>query len=99
MAETITIQIGNSDNKLTQQEWSNFILDVTNMIHLSIIATNNPSIHFSGGSEASKPWQNYCWVFNANKSTTEKIIASLEQIRQMYRQDSVALTIGETKFI
>lgn len=99
MIKTITIQIGNSDNKLIQQEWSNFILDVNNLIYLSIIPTSNPSIYFAGGSEPSKPWQNYCWVFNTDQHVLNKIMSSLEEIKKTYRQDSIALTIGETRFI
>ena len=104
MIKTITIQIGNSDNKLTQQEWSNFILDINNLIYLSIITTSNPFSHrqpvyFTGGSEQSKPWQNYCWVFNTDQHVLNKIIPSLEEIKKTYRQDSIALTIGETRFI
>lgn len=99
MVETVTIQIGNSDNKLTQQEWSDFILDVNNLIHLSIITTPNPLIYFAGGSEASKSWQNYCWVFNADRLITDKIIRSLEGIKRTYRQVFIALTIGKMRFI
>lgn len=99
MIKTITIQIGNSDNKLTQQEWSDFILDVNNLIYLSIITTPNPSIYFAGGSEISKPWQNYCWVFNTDQHILNKIMPSLEEIKKTYRQDSIALTIGETRFV
>lgn len=99
MIKTITIQIGNSDNKLTQQEWSQFILDVNNLIYTNINLSINASVYFSGGSESSKPWQNYCWVFNTDQHILNKIISSLEEIRKAYRQDSIALTTGETRFI
>ena len=92
---TITIQIGNSDDKLTQREWADFISTVTQKIGV-IWPTQ---IHFSGGSNINSPYQNYCWVLVIDSNVLGEIEKNLTLIRKHFRQDSVAITIGETKFI
>lgn len=87
MTYTLTIQIGNSDNKLTQEEeWSNFVGAVQQALW------RDTHIHFSGGSRVDAPWQNFCWVIECNEAEKERIVKSLRSIRQYYRQGSVAVT-------
>lgn len=90
--KTCVLQIGNSDNKLTQQEWANFIISV----NLELSAKRWP-VHFAGGSSPENPWQNYCWIFET--SSLDDFETNLTYIRKQYRQDSVALLVGDTKFI
>lgn len=91
---TVCIQIGNSDNKLTQEDWSQFIADVNEVISLY------GDIHFAGGSSPEKPWQNYCWVFNSdNPDTLELIRQRVEVIKHVFKQESVAWLEGTTIFV
>lgn len=92
--KTITIQIGNSDDKLTQKEWSEFVCEMLNAIHIF-----SKEIHFGGGSASFEEWQNYAWVFVATKDQIKNLKARIKPIREFYRQDSVAWTEGETDFI
>ena len=94
--KTVTIQIGNSDDKLTQLQWSNFV----DKIDASIAAFKGQP-HFSGGSDNAKPWQNYCWVFllEDDPLITESFHRLLSVIRAKYQQDSVAWTEGKTLFV
>lgn len=55
--DTITIQIGNSDNKLSQMEWSAFIKDV-----VEVVESLASVVHFYGTSLGDAPWQNAAWV-------------------------------------
>lgn len=89
---TTLIQIGNSDNKLTQQAWSDFVEEVD-----AIISAEGSGTHFSAASEGSKPWQNYCWVFEWEG--TGDLHKRLTACRAAYNQDSVAITTGTTAFI
>jgi len=89
---TIIVQIGNSDDKLTQREWSEFIAQVHHLMSM------NCNLHFSGGSAPHEKWQNYCFVGQL-LGDLFYVKRHLTDIRKSYRQDSVALTIGETEFI
>jgi len=92
--KTVTVQIGNSDNKLTQKQWSSFIFHVN-----SDVTKYASSIHFKGGSSYNEPWQNACWVFEMSAEDIPQLKKSLTIIRRVYLQDSVAITVGETEFI
>lgn len=94
---TISVLIGNSDDKLTQKEWSEFV----KMTKEAIIDSHSFSIHFCGGSASDSPFQNYCWVFELlnEDGCLESVRASLKAIRKMFKQDSAAIIVGETEFI
>jgi hypothetical protein len=92
---TAVVQIGNSDDKLTQREWSQFVLEVGN-----VIDSNGCHRHFSGGSSPKSPWQNYCYVFEAGEPLNQRFLKlKLAVLAGKYRQDSIAMTIGPTEFI
>jgi hypothetical protein len=90
---TLVIQIGNSDDKLSQYAWSEFIVDIRRALF-----ANCQRIHFAGGSNPAERWQNYCFVAE-HYGDLAPLKDTLASIRKTYSQDSVALTIGETEFI
>lgn len=94
MSKTVVVQLGNSDNKLTQAEWSEFVSYVRDAIGESSI-----NIHFDGGSRYDAPWQNACFVSEVCDEHLAQLKSDLECYRKMYRQDSVAVTIGDTLFV
>lgn len=85
MIETICIEIGNTDNKLTQQEWAKFV----NEIHSAIVRWCN-EIHFSAPSVGWADWQNAAWIFICNKNMVKYLRADITEIRKKYNQESVA---------
>lgn len=90
----ICIQIGNTDNKLTQQEWSEFIYDVEVTIkHWS------SQIYFSGFSRPDVSWQNACWIFSCTELDAIGVQEQLVDIREIYKQDSIAWSELTTEFI
>ena len=91
---TITLQIGNSDNKLDQEQWSMFVKAIKDRLDHSHI-----DIHFSGGSVNSAPWQNWCWVIDIDMYEYDILKSDILDIRIDFLQDSVSWTEGETKFI
>ena len=91
---TATIQIGNSDNKLTQGEWANFVAEVA-----QVISEFTFRIHFSGGSDWDAPWQNACWVCEVHDDKVARLKEWLGVRRRNYRQESVAITFGTTEFV
>jgi hypothetical protein len=97
--DVAVIQIGNSDDKLTQERWSQFVSEV----HDFIIGWGYP-IYFHGVSIGSAPWQNACWVFDVSEifeqvSAIEILRHELARMCFMYNQDSIALTLGDTEFV
>lgn len=92
---SIVVLIGNSDDKLTQREWSKFYASVSQLI--SEYAT---SIHFQGCSPGQESWQNACFVFEvggpADRATLHE---ELLYIRKRFNQDSAAWLEGTTEFI
>lgn len=105
MNKTITILIGNSDNKLSQADWCRFINDISQEVGFN---TELGEIHFAGGSAANVSWQNYAFVFNLSDSKVTKsgitlMGASLKErvsaIGKVYKQDNVAWVEGDTQLI
>jgi hypothetical protein len=92
-AITVTIQIGNSDNKLAQSRWAEFIQQMEYEIAV------RGSIQFCGGSHAAAPWQNFCWVVNCPNVNFEGLKAAVKAVREKYNQDSAAFTPGDTSFV
>lgn len=91
---TVVIQIGNSDDKLTQFDWSNFCNEMRRHVQRF-----TAEIHFHGCSENSLPWQNACWVIGVEEKLMVDFMQGITDIRTAFGQDSAAVTIGETKFI
>lgn len=92
--KTITIQIGNSDDKLPQSYWSRFCHEM-----IGAIQHYATEIHFSGYSLPNARWQNAAFVFTIDESLTGELSECVVIIRDNYGQDSVALTEGETRLI
>jgi len=53
--KTVVIQIGNSDDKLTQLEWAKFVNDIKHLVN-----NHAKEVHFFGGSSNWENWQNTC---------------------------------------
>lgn len=91
---TAVVQIGNSDDKLTQAEWNSFH-DATNFI----IENISNSIHFSGASYPTEKWQNAAWVFDVTQQRITELEDLLSIVCHKFKQDSVAVLYGKTIFI
>jgi hypothetical protein len=92
--DTVVIQIGNTDDKLSQPEWASFYEQVDRLVELMTVR-----VHFAGASASTQPWQNACWVAEIKAGEATTLERSLEPIRIRYRQDSIAVTYGTTRFV
>jgi hypothetical protein len=92
--KTVTVQIGNSDDKLTQSQWSKFV----DKVHTTI-STFAQQVHFSAPSHGDAPWQNFCCVFVIYEEHIAPLKAHITDIRKDFSQDSAAWTEGDTAFI
>jgi hypothetical protein len=92
--KTIVVQIGNSDNKLSQTEWAEFVRRVD-----GIIRQQANAVHFFGGTENWAVWQRVCWVFDCKGEQLPDLRRKLTATRKEFRQDAAAFTEGETEFV
>ena len=93
--KTITIQIGNTDDKLTQEEWASFVGTIS-----ALLEDSNASIHFFGAPPNYERWQNAAWVFVAEDWISEQAVKSeVVDIRKLFKQSYLAWTEGVTEFI
>ncbi len=91
---TVVVQIGNSDDKLTQVRWARFITRVCS------VCADSLTVHFSGGSRPDAIWQNYCVLGVAEeKFWIDHLRSDLSQLVAEFGQESIAMTIGDTEFI
>lgn len=91
---TITVQIGNSDDKLTQKEWSDFVAETG-----KALITRTGLIHFHSCSHGGAQWQNAAWVATISSSPLGYLRGDLAALAKKFRQDSIALTVGDTEFL
>ena len=89
--ETTVIQIGNSDDKLTQAQWSHFF----NCVDCSVKKRAN-KIYFSGASYPSAEWQNAAWIFEIDETASLRLYDEIKVLCERFSQDSIAWTEGKT---
>jgi hypothetical protein len=92
--KTVCLQVGNSDDKLSQADWSRFVSEIRYTVVEWIT-----DIHFSGASYPTESWQNACFVWAVPDENIEKVKDAVKEIRQRYQQDSVAWLEGSTEFV
>ena len=93
--KTVTIQIGNSDDKLSQKRWAEFSGELDDITNIEGI-----EVHFFGYSCPTRTWQNACVVANINdQQTMDRLLIHIKELREAFEQDSIAVTIGDTQFI
>lgn len=93
-AITLTILIGNSDDKLTQREWAEYAGEVNSVVH-----DYQQSTHFNGSPGTTSPFQNYAWVIGCRKDDYEDLVEELRDTARGYRQDSVAVVVGQAVMV
>lgn len=98
---TVYVSIGNSDDKLTQAEWSSYALDVDRAVNKAMGYVGS-TVHGRWYSLPSEPWQNACWCLAWDDELAhivEALKRSLATIARSYRQDSIAWATATTEFI
>lgn len=91
---TLCVSIGNSDNKLTQQEWAQFVKAIG-----ELLKSYETMRFFFGGSENYAPWQNVCWLCQVNDLQLSEIKNGIRNIREIYGQESAYVLWGAGEFV
>ena len=92
---TVFIQIGNSDDKLTQRQWSSFVAETRRAVEKYGMLIGE------WHSRPDQPWQNACWMVNdLNPAERTWLKDGLSKLAHAFEQDSIAYSECEsTKFI
>jgi hypothetical protein len=87
MTMAVYISIGNSDDKLTQNEWSSFYA-ATDLV----VRRGAHQVHGAWVSPATDPWQNACWCIETmpDPASVEHLKMRLAETAATFRQDSIA---------
>lgn len=82
---TVYVTIGNSDDKLTQSEWSDFITRIQHAFH-------NLAYHQHGEwfSNPDSKYQNAIWCIEVREVMIHRIKDQLSMIAKKFRQESIA---------
>jgi hypothetical protein len=92
--KTIIVQIGNSDDKLTQSEWSLFVDRVDRSVR-----NNCNRVYFFSTSPNTEPWQNAAWIFDIYENASYALVGELRELRGLFKQDYIVWTEGKSLFI
>ena len=82
---TVYVSIGNSDDKLTQAEWSQYVVEII----ARVVSIGHA--HGAWYSLPHAPYQNACWCVefdNAEDLAEGREVAT--EVRRKWRQDSIA---------
>ena len=89
----VYISIGNSDDKLSQADWSSYVRDVDRAFEASLRYVGGARVHGRWYSLPHEPWQNACWCADWDENLAHVVDAlkrKLASIAGAYRQESIA---------
>lgn len=92
--KTVTIQIGNTDDKLTQKMWHSYVGRMGYFIQQHAKET-----HFFGAPSNWEQWQNAAWIVTVEPHKLEAMKDAVRECRREFGQDSAAWTDGDTLFV
>lgn len=92
--KTVSVLIGNSDDKLKQIEWNEFVVK----FRLEILRKCD-TMHFFGGPTNYERWQNICAVFTITEEKIKELKPVLRILGAQYKQNSTAWCEGDTEFL
>jgi hypothetical protein len=92
---TVYISIGNSDDKLPQAGWHNYVCDVESAIYAYAW-----EVHGIWLSESRSRYQNACWCIEIAPKEIQGLIDRLTNQAHVYDQDSIAWAeVSGTQFL
>lgn len=82
---TVYITLGNSDDKLPQNEWAHFVAAVR-----GVLRDEASVMHGEWFSLPDSPWQNVCWCVEVPEQLLARTRYRIGKLAPEYRQDSIA---------
>lgn len=96
----VYISIGNSDDELTQRQWSDFVAVVDDTL-VGAHKRDSATVHGSWRSPSDARWQNACWCVEIGyDDVAEALRSALRDYAGIYHQDSIAWAeVKTTEFL
>lgn len=91
---TVTVVIENSNDDLSQGDWSVFIDDVE-----VVVFRYTTTRYFFGTLPSTSPFRQACWVFECLDSTIEALHKELVEAATPYRQDTIHVVTGVSAWL
>jgi hypothetical protein len=93
----VYVSVGNSDDKLTQQEWARLLTSMWYSVHNLADTT----VHGEWHSPPTAAYQNACWCLEfAHDDTARAFKVQLSGFAEAFRQDGIAWAeMSATEFI
>lgn len=100
-SRAVHIAIGNSDDKLSQNDWHKYCAEIDRAIDVTC-RYNGTQVHGRWYSLPNEQWQNACWSI-AVEPECEFVLVGLRNrlitACRAYGQESIAWTEGVTTFV
>lgn len=94
MSKTVYISIGNSDDKLTQEQWRDFIW--TTGFNVTSYAT---TVHGIWYSAPVSEYQNACWCIEIEEEHKPLLKKRFANMKASFQQEWIAWAEATTEFI
>lgn len=92
---TVYVSIGNSDDKLTQRQWADFVREVSDQVHRLAV-----EVHGFWLSPPDYAFQNACFCLEIEPARMVMLRRELAHLCRAYRQDSIAWAeVPATEFV
>lgn len=90
----VHIAIGNSDDRLSQRRWAEFVDSVDHLV-----SDLSEAVHGSWVSGSTSPYQNAAWSVIVSPPARDELRARLVRIAGEFDQESVAWNDANTEFL
>lgn len=96
MSLTAYVSIGNSDDKLSQRQWCEFVNTVEEAFD-----EERWRVHGAWFSRPDAAWQNACWCIEllGNTRSYFRLRRELREIAATFNQDSITFAKAEVEFL
>lgn len=91
---TVYVSIGNSDDKLSQVRWGEYVTEMVECVREQASA-----VYGEWYSLPHSSWQNACIAVEVPEQNVKILRKYLTLVRESFNQDSVAFAVAETEFI
>lgn len=90
----VYVSIGNSDDKLSQIFWAQFVRELR-----SYLRTQTDKIHGEWYSASDSEYQNACFCIESKAGDMKGLKEQLVRLKKYYNQESIAWVVAETEFL
>lgn len=90
----VYVSVGNSDDRLSQLHWAEFVDEVAD-----VLSDVEIELHGAWFSLPDARWQNACWCVEIDDRDAADTKDRLAVLAERYQQDSIAWAVAETEFV